>query len=84
MKTTILLLCSAFFLMGCFTAQPVAREVTENNEDYKVDYLFEHDGCKVYRFRDRGNYVYFTNCANEAITLTDSTQVINSITHRAK
>jgi len=44
-----------------------------------VDYLFEHDGCKVYRFYDRGNYVYFTNCRGEAIVKTDSTEIRNKI-----
>ena len=66
---------------GCFVAQPVPvrQDLADNNKDYKVDYLFEHEGCKVYRFYDRGNYVYFTNCNGEAIMKTDSTEVRNSI-----
>lgn len=69
-------------LTGCFLTRPVkpvATNAPENNQDYKVDYLFEFEGCKVYRFYDRGNYVYYTNCSNQAITVTDSTQVINSM-----
>jgi hypothetical protein len=69
----MLLLCS------CYYARPVAIQQTENNKDYKVDYLFEHDGCKVYRFYDRGNYIYFTNCNGETIAQTDSTAIRNSI-----
>jgi Domain of unknown function (DUF4884) len=66
---------------GCFVTQPepVRHDQAENNKDYKVDYLFEHEGCKVYRFYDFGNYVYFTNCNGEAIMKTDSTEVRNSI-----
>lgn len=46
---------------------------------YTVEYLFEHEDCKVYRFYDRGYYVYFTNCNGEAIGRTDSTVVRNAI-----
>ena len=63
---------------GCATEIPLQTKEPENNKTYKVDYLFEHDGCKVYRFYDRGNYVYFTNCNGEAI-VKDSTEVRNTI-----
>jgi len=58
---------------------PLKTQEPGNNQTYKVDYLFEHDGCKVYRFYDRGNYVYFTNCKGEAIVKTDSTEIRNTI-----
>ncbi len=64
---------------GCATGIPLQTKESENNKTYNVDYLFEHDGCKVYRFYDHGNYVYFTNCRGEAITKTDSTEVRNRI-----
>ncbi len=65
-------------LTGCIVQQPISREPAKNNTDYKVDYLFEHDGCKVYRFWDRNYFVYFTNCNGQAIARTDSTVVRNS------
>lgn len=70
-----------FTTCGCITNReiPLKTQESENNQTYKVDYLFEHDGCKVYRFYDRGNYVYFTNCKGEAIVKTDSTEVRNTI-----
>lgn len=47
---------------------------SDNNETYNVEYLFEHDGCKVYRFSDNGNYVYFTNCKGDVTSfVNDST-----------
>ena len=64
---------------GCATGIPLQTKESENNRTYEVDYLFEHDGCKVYRFYDRGNYVYFTNCKGEAIVKTDSTEIRNRI-----
>ena len=68
-----------FIASGCATSIPIQTKEPENNKTYQVDYLFEHEGCKVYRFYDRGNYVYFTNCNGETIMKTDSTEVRNRI-----
>lgn len=68
-----------FLVSGCATQIPLHEGKSQNNKTYEVDYLFEHDGCKVYRFYDRGNYVYFTNCRGETIVKTDSTEVRNTI-----
>ena len=38
-----------------------------NNADYKVDFLFEHDGCRMYRFKD-GRSIYFTKCGTRSMT----------------
>ena len=70
---------TTIFLVSCSSEKPLSTAPPENNITYKVDYLFEHDGCKVYRFYDRGNYVYFTNCKGEAIVKADSTEIRNKI-----
>ena len=75
-KGPLYFLAITFF--SCSVGKPINRETSENNQTYKIDYLFEHEGCKVYRFRDKGNYVYFTNCNGEAITKNDSTEIRNS------
>ena len=63
-------------LQSCITQQPLQRAVSDNNQSYVVEYLFEHDGCKMYRFFDRGYYVYFSNCNSEITNITsDSTRV---------
>ena len=85
MKTTIRLLILIFFITAgtsCMIRRPVASFAPENNETYYVHYLFEHDGCRVYRFQDIGNYVYFTNCTGDVTSIKrDSTKVrvINSV-----
>ena len=74
LKCNVLLL--SVLLLSCFYGNPVT------NQSYQVDYLFEHDGCKVYRFYDRGQYVYFTNCQGEVTSIkNDSTavRVTNSV-----
>ena len=73
----LLLMASA-----CTVQHPITKEQAINNKDYTVEYLFEHEGCKVYRFKDHNStgtyYVYFTNCNGDAIAKTDSTTVRNS------
>lgn len=79
MKTIPAFLLLAVMAAGCITSQPIQTQEPKNNQTYEVDYLFEHEGCKVYRFYDLGHYVYFTNCNGEAINRTDSTEVKNTI-----
>lgn len=43
-------------------ADPPAPESTATAGDYAVDKLFVHDGCAVYRFRDKGEPRYFVKC----------------------
>jgi hypothetical protein len=80
-KALLILIVSCEFL-SCARQIPVSEVIPENNKTYRVDFLFEHDGCKVYRFIDAGNSVYFTNCNGEVTSLkADSTekQTVNVI-----
>lgn len=78
---TILPMLVLLFVISCTNRFqiPLTKGKSENNKTYDVEYLFEHDGCKVYRFYDRGNCVYFTNCRGEAIAKRDSTEERNRI-----
>ena len=64
MKYLFLLIC----LVSCLE-KPVSTSKT-NNENIKVELLFEHDGCKVYRFND-GDYRYYAVCSGQATTNWD-------------
>ena len=58
MKTTGKLFTLLFVLAGltsCYSSIPLEKKPSENNTTYTVSYLFEHDGCKVYRFYDMGH-----------------------------
>lgn len=48
------------FLYSC-SVEPEQVEKT-SNQNIKVDFLFEKDGCRVYRFTDGGQNIYWTNC----------------------
>jgi len=79
MRRTIILSLLAILLLGgysCSVPNPLASTKADNNKSYEVEYLFEHDGCKVYRFMDKGHYVYFTNCKGDVTSIeNDSTRV---------
>jgi hypothetical protein len=47
--------------------------------DYQVEFLFETDGVKVYRFRDNGRDHYFTN-RGETMSTYQSGKVTNNET----
>lgn len=47
---------------GCYDRLPALVRVPSNNSAFAVDYLFTHDGCRVYRFQDRIAH-YFVNCS---------------------
>lgn len=77
MKTIVQLTMLSLLMTGltaCFTSVPLKVSKSENNTTYKISYLFEHDGCKVYRFYDMGNYVYFTTRGDVTAIKSDSTQ----------
>lgn len=76
MKPLILFLFLAtLMLSGCFYGKPLNTGKTDNNFTYEVSYLFTHDGCDMYRFWDRGQFVYFTNCKGESTAVSDSSRV---------
>lgn len=79
----LLFMVTGTLLLSC-GGVPIMTAPSQNNDTYTVDYLFEHDGCKVYRFYDQGNYVYFTNCNGDVTSLAnDSTRTI-TITRSTK
>lgn len=57
MKKIILILSIA--LVGCYN-EPMSTEHTGKDDKFQIEYLFEKDGLKVYRFYDGGLYHYFT------------------------
>jgi hypothetical protein len=58
----VIILGLLVLLSGCKVKEPL--KVTQTaNVDYKVAFLFEHEGCRVYRFTDSYTGRYFTNCS---------------------
>lgn len=58
------LIVSAFLvglLLGC---KGQAKESIQEG-DFKVELLFEKDGCKMYRFKDGNRYIYWSDCSGK-------------------
>lgn len=49
------------FLTGCVKE---AKESVQNG-NFKVELLFEQNGCKMYRFRDGGRRIYWSDCSGK-------------------
>lgn len=77
------LLLMPFVLSAC--GGPISISKAQNNPSYTVSYLFEHDGCRVYRFYDvrSGSYVYFTTQGDVTSIPNDSTRQ-QTITYRQR
>ena len=59
MRALIILACMA--LTGCEGQHP-QRVDTSSNPDYQVKFLFEHDGCRAYKFSDEWENHYYIVC----------------------
>ncbi|MBN1924684.1 MAG: DUF4884 domain-containing protein [Prolixibacteraceae bacterium] len=82
MKSFIPIVLLFILATSCYSRRPIFSDRPANNKTYEVEYLFEYDGCKVYRFYDNGNYVYFTNCRGEAISFSNdsiNTRIVNHV-----
>ncbi|OWP82789.1 hypothetical protein BWK59_14010 [Flavobacterium davisii] len=49
----------ALLLLSSCKEEPLK---TIQNGNFKVEYLFEQNGCKMYRFEDGGRYIYWSDC----------------------
>ena len=87
MKTLIkssVLIIVFIIICSCAVQVPISTTPPNNNKSYQVEYLFEHDGCKVYRFRDDGHYVYFTNCKSDVTSIENDSTQIRVVNHVSK
>lgn len=74
-------LCTfTLLLTSCFSGTPLIKGRSDNNKTFEIDYLFEHDGCKVYRFYDMGNYIYFTNNSGNITAIKNDSTKTRTIT----
>lgn len=61
-----------FLALICVSCAKEGTYVPSQNakDDFKIEYLFEQDGVKIYRFRDNGRTIYFATGNGR---MTDST-----------
>jgi hypothetical protein len=56
----IVLMTLGVMIFGACSNEPMSKEQLGKDDGFEVEYLFEKDGVKVYRFWDVGRYHYFT------------------------
>jgi hypothetical protein len=69
MKTLFLIPVLLTGLLGCDSAP--LKTVPTSNSNFKVDFLFENEGCRVYRFVDADENIYYTHCGVQIQTSWD-------------
>ncbi len=57
MKKLMLIVAATLIVSGCYKDP---QSISTEGKDFKVEFLFEKDGIKIYRFLDGGRYHYFT------------------------
>ena len=60
-------------IFGACMNEPMSKERLGKDDGFEVEYLFDKDGVKVYRFYDNGHYHYFTT-KGETISVQTQTK----------
>lgn len=58
----LVLAAACMLAAGCDAPGKPQSVSASTNPDYEISFLFEHDGCRVYRFSDNWEKRYFVNC----------------------
>jgi hypothetical protein len=51
----------------CSCTKEAQEHSTTSNSEFKVELLFRHDGCEVFRFEDGGRDHYYVRCKSDDI-----------------
>ncbi len=54
------------------------------NGNFTVEFLFEQNGCKMYRFKDGGRYVYWSDCQGKVQADYSSQSGKTRVTHHVE
>lgn len=73
----LMLLLAPIIIVGCVSD---AKQTVQNG-NFTVEFLFEQNGCKMYRFKDGGRYIYWSDCQGK-IQYDYSTGGKHRTTHR--
>lgn len=77
----VILLALVTLTVGACSNVPITREPT-NNPRVPVDFLFEFEGCRVYRFSDGGESIYFVRCKEGIQTSWVDTRIVGKLVRK--
>ena len=76
------LLVAVLFLSLTSCVNDAKSEVQNGN--FKVEFLFEQNGCKMYRFKDGGRYVYWSDCQGKVQSDYSTQSGKTRVTHHSE
>lgn len=77
MKKVLLFLVVLITLSSC---EKDPKETTQNG-NFIIEFLFEQNGCKMYRFEDGGRNVYWCDCQGKVNSDYTTTSGKSTTTH---
>jgi len=75
----VVLVILAIAILSCNKGD--AKESTQIG-DFKLELLFEQNGCKMYRFEDGRRYIYWSDCQGRVQSDYTTSNGKTSSTHR--
>lgn len=79
-KIIVLLVAIVFLCVSCYENKGINVPTSDSINEIKVERLFVVDGITVYRFRDCGRVVYFTNKKGEVKTFSSEYDPVTETT----
>jgi hypothetical protein len=76
MKKLVLAVILFVTFLGFYGCTGEAKDVVQDG-DFKIEFLFEKDGCRMYRFKDGGRFIYWA-VSNNGNTRVQSDYSVNS------
>ena len=74
-----LMLVAVFFIS--FTSCKEEAQSSVQNGNFQLEFLFEQNGCKMYRFKDGGRYVYWSDCQGKTQSDYSTNTGKSNVTH---
>jgi len=58
----ICIVCIIISFYSCKKTELKNSQELITNGSFQLEFLFEQNGCKMYRFEDNGRFIYWTDC----------------------
>jgi len=76
----VIFILAVFIFSGCVK---YSKETVQNG-DFTIEFLFEYNGCRMYRFKDGGRFIYWSDCQGKIQADYTTQQGKSTVTHNAE
>lgn len=67
-----------------FTSCKEDAQSTVKTGNFELEFLFEQNGCKMYRFKDGGRYIYWSDCQGKTQSDYTTNTGKSRVTHHSE